>query len=77
MLGRKSGSIKSPSKFHTPQKIVCLKIKDETSHRQKGIILPALFSMMVLMGIVTTLMASPVFELARQKGELGATPTEA
>ena len=49
---------------------------------QKGIIQPALFSMMVLMAIVTTLMASPVFELvygrwARQKGELGATPKEA
>ena len=49
---------------------------------QKGIIQPALFSMMVLMAIVTTLMASPVFELvygrrARQKGELGAAPKEA
>ena len=37
---------------------------------------------MVLMAIVTTLMASPVFELvygrrARQKGELGAAPKEA
>jgi Kef-type K+ transport system membrane component KefB len=29
---------------------------------QKGIIQPALFSMLVLMAIVTTLMASPVFE---------------
>jgi len=43
---------------------------------------PGLFSMMVLMAIVTTLMASPVFELvygrwARQKGELGAAPREA
>ena len=49
---------------------------------QKGIIQPALFSMMVLMAIVTTLMASPVFELvygrrARQKGDLGAAPREA
>jgi len=38
--------------------------------------------MMVLMAIVTTLMASPLFELAygrwaRQKGQLGATPEEA
>jgi Kef-type K+ transport system membrane component KefB len=30
---------------------------------QKGIIQPALFSIMVIMAIVTTLMASPVFEL--------------
>jgi Kef-type K+ transport system membrane component KefB len=49
---------------------------------QKGIIEPAFFSMMVLMAIVTTLMASPVFEWvygrwARQKGELGAAPKEA
>src|SRR5207245_9989852 len=29
---------------------------------QKGVIKPALFSIMVLMAIVTTLMASPVFE---------------
>ncbi|MFZ0269113.1 cation:proton antiporter [Caulobacter sp.] len=44
---------------------------------QKGIIGPALFSMLVLMAIVTTLMASPLFELvygkkARERGELGA-----
>jgi Kef-type K+ transport system membrane component KefB len=43
---------------------------------QKGIIGPTLFSMMVLMAIVTTVMASPLFELvygkkARQTGELG------
>ncbi|MBP7334456.1 cation:proton antiporter [Niveispirillum sp.] len=43
---------------------------------QKGIIGPALFSMLVLMAIVTTLMASPLFELvygrkARARGELG------
>jgi Kef-type K+ transport system membrane component KefB len=42
---------------------------------QKGIILPGLFSVMVLMAIVTTLMASPLFEMAygrqaRKKGEL-------
>lgn len=44
---------------------------------QKGIIGPALFSMLVLMAIVTTLMASPLFELvygrkARERGELGS-----
>ncbi len=44
---------------------------------QKGIIGPTLFSMMVLMAIVTTMMASPLFELfygrkARESGELGA-----
>jgi Kef-type K+ transport system membrane component KefB len=44
---------------------------------QRGIIGPALFSMLVLMAIVTTLMASPLFELvygrnARARGELGA-----
>ena len=44
---------------------------------QAGIIGPALFSMLVLMAIVTTLMASPLFELvygrgARRRGELGA-----
>lgn len=43
---------------------------------QRGIIGPALFSVLVLMAIVTTLMASPVFEAvygkrARKKGELG------
>jgi len=43
---------------------------------QKGIIGPALFSMLVLMAVVTTLMASPMFELvygrkARARGELG------
>ncbi|KQN08123.1 cation:proton antiporter [Sphingomonas aurantiaca] len=43
---------------------------------QKGIIGPALFSMLVVMAIVTTLMASPLFELvygrkARASGELG------
>ena len=44
---------------------------------QAGVIGPALFSMLVLMAIVTTLMASPVFEVvygkqARASGELGA-----
>ena len=46
---------------------------------QAGIIGPALFSMLVLMAIVTTLMASPLFELvygraARARGEIGALP---
>ncbi len=49
---------------------------------QKGIIQPALFSIMVLMAIVTTLMASPIFEWvygkhARKVGELEAAPIEA
>ena len=44
---------------------------------QKGIIGPTLFSMLVLMAIVTTVMASPLFELvygkkARESGELEA-----
>jgi Kef-type K+ transport system membrane component KefB len=42
---------------------------------QKGIIGPTLFSMLVLMAIVTTMMASPLFELfygrrGRETGEL-------
>ncbi len=42
---------------------------------QKGIIGPTLFSMLVLMAIVTTVMASPLFEVvygkkARETGEL-------
>jgi len=46
---------------------------------QKGIIGPTLFSMLVMMAIVTTMMASPLFELvygrkARESGELGAVP---
>ena len=46
---------------------------------QKGIIGPTLFSMLVLMAIVTTVMASPLFELvygkkARETGELEAVP---
>jgi Kef-type K+ transport system membrane component KefB len=45
---------------------------------QKGIIQPPLFSILVLMAVVTTLMASPVFELvygrhARAEGKLGET----
>jgi Kef-type K+ transport system membrane component KefB len=48
---------------------------------QKGIIGPALFSMLVVMAIATTLMASPVFELvygrkARASGDLGALNDE-
>ena len=46
---------------------------------QRGVIQPALFSMLVLMAILTTLMASPIFEWvygrhARKIGELGAAP---
>jgi len=49
---------------------------------QHGIIEPPLFSIMVLMAIVTTLMTSPLFELvygrrARARGELGAPSLEA
>jgi Kef-type K+ transport system membrane component KefB len=49
---------------------------------QKGVIGSALFSIMVLMAIVTTLMASPVFEWvygrhARKVGALGAAPIQA
>ncbi len=49
---------------------------------QKGIIEPPLFSIMVLMAIITTLMASPVFEWvygrhARQSGELAKVLTDA
>ncbi|WP_184716585.1 cation:proton antiporter [Caulobacter sp.] len=48
---------------------------------QKGIIGPALFSILVLMAIATTLMASPLFELlygktARARGELGELSEE-
>jgi Kef-type K+ transport system membrane component KefB len=48
---------------------------------QKGVIQPALFSIMVLMAIVTTLMASPVFEWvygrhARKSGTLDTAPAE-
>ena len=49
---------------------------------QKGIIGPALFSMLVLMAIVTTMMATPLFERvygrkARETGELAALPAGA
>jgi Kef-type K+ transport system membrane component KefB len=49
---------------------------------QKGIIGPTLFSMLVLMAIVTTVMASPLFEVvygrkARARGELDAVPDAA
>lgn len=48
---------------------------------QKGVIGPTLFSMMVLMAIVTTMMAGPLFELvygrqARESGELDAISGE-
>jgi len=48
---------------------------------QKGVIQPALFSIMVVMAIVTTFMASPLFEWvygrqARKTGELGAVPAD-
>ena len=46
---------------------------------QKGVIQPPLFSMLVLIAIITTLMASPVFEWvygreARMTGQLGTAP---
>jgi Kef-type K+ transport system membrane component KefB len=49
---------------------------------QQGVIGPALFSMMVMMAIVTTMMAGPLFEAvygrkARESGELGAIQGEA
>ncbi len=49
---------------------------------QKGIIGPTLFSMMVLMAIVTTMMAGPLFEAvygkkARESGELAAIDPKA
>ena len=49
---------------------------------QKGVIESGLFSILVLMAIVTTLMATPLFELvygrhARQTGELSGAPVEA
>ena len=40
---------------------------------QKGLIQPALFSIMVMMAIITTLMTSPLFELvSRTKGKAAA-----
>jgi Kef-type K+ transport system membrane component KefB len=49
---------------------------------QKGVIGTGLFSMLVLMAIVTTLMASPLFEYvygkkARETGELDALDAKA
>jgi Kef-type K+ transport system membrane component KefB len=44
---------------------------------QKGIIQPALFSIMVIMAIVTTLMASPVFELVYRKKATTVTDPDA
>jgi Kef-type K+ transport system membrane component KefB len=49
---------------------------------QKGVIGLPLFAMLVMMAIITTVMASPVFELvygrkARESGELGAVPDSA
>ncbi len=49
---------------------------------QKGVIQPAFFSIMVVMAIVTTLMATPLFEWvygrrAREEGSLGETPPSA
>lgn len=49
---------------------------------QRGIIGPALFSMLVLMAIITTLMTSPLFELvygrkARARGDLGTLNEDA
>ncbi len=48
---------------------------------QAGLILPGLFSVMVVMAVVTTLMATPLFELfygrhARQSGRFGMTKGE-
>lgn len=48
---------------------------------QKGIIGPTLFSILVLMAIVTTVMAGPLFEIvygrkAREAGELGTLDTD-
>lgn len=45
---------------------------------QKGVILPGLFSVMVVMAVVTTLMTTPIFELvygrhARKSGSFGTT----
>lgn len=48
------------------------------SGRERGIVTPTLFAMMVLMAIITTLMATPIFELvygrfARKEGLVGKT----
>lgn len=48
---------------------------------QRGIIGPALFSILVIMAIITTLLASPVFEAygkrARARGDLADTDARA
>jgi Kef-type K+ transport system membrane component KefB len=49
---------------------------------QKGVIGPTLFAMLVLMAIVTTVMATPLFEAfygrkAREAGELEGLPDSA
>jgi len=44
---------------------------------QKGIIQPALFSIMVAMAIATTLMASPVFGLVYRKKPAEVTDPDA
>jgi Kef-type K+ transport system membrane component KefB len=43
---------------------------------QKGIIQPALFSILVMMAIVTTLMTSPLFELVYRRKTSGSTDAE-
>ena len=43
---------------------------------QKGIIGPTLFSMLVLMASVTTVMASPLFELVHRRPKRGARGRE-
>ena len=43
---------------------------------QKGIIQPALFSIMVMMAIITTLMASPLFEVVYRKKLAPVTEAE-
>lgn len=45
---------------------------------ERGVITPALFSILVIMAIVTTLMATPIFEAvydrhARKAGAIGAS----
>jgi len=43
---------------------------------QKGIIQPALFSILVMMAIVTTLMTTPLFEIVYRKQLSAATDME-
>ena len=48
---------------------------------ERGLITPQLFSILVVMAVVTTLLASPVFEwvygaTARARGELGSLPSQ-